>query len=322
MEQLRYHKHTTSHFSHHTEGESGLVMEEAAVMGGEGKRITMVIKNHGHHPIRLWKGTHLGCLEPVSLVEAEQEPNATCIHTGGLELANEGKDQTEHKPEPHVATLSVEADLQIWFKCLLSTLNLRITHLTDSECSKLLDTLKKNIDVFALDPSELRTTSLVSHDIDTGQSPPIRQGLRRIPFALRKRVDEMIHDMLKQGVITGSRSPWASPIVLVKKKDGDHHFCVDYRRLNQVTKLGVFPLPRANDTLDLLAGTKFFTALDLAYGYWQVPVDPKAREKTAFVTYSGLYEFKKMPFGLVNALAMSYGDCTRRAGYRLLPGIP
>ena len=87
-------------------------------------------------------------------------------------------------------------------------------------------------------------------------------------------------------------------MVLVSKKDGGLHFCIDYRQLNQVTKLDEFPLPRIDDTLDQLAGAKFFTTLDLATGYWQVATDPSDQEKTAF---TGLYEFKKMPFGLVNA---------------------
>ena len=122
-----------------------------------------------------------------------------------------------------------------------------------------------------------------------------------MPFALRRKVDELVQEMLDQEVIEPSGSPWASPIVLVQKKDGGVRFCVDYRRLNQVMKLDEFPLPRIDDTLDLLTGSCYFSALDLALGYWQVAMDPNSKEKTAFTTFSGLYQFRKMPFGLVNA---------------------
>ena len=109
--------------------------------------------------------------------------------------------------------------------------------------------------------------------------------------------------MLGQGVVSPSRSPWSSPVVLVTKKDGSTRCCVDYRQLNSATKTDVFPLPRVDDSLYQLANSLFFTTLDLASGYWQVLVDANSREKTAFVTHSGLYEFAVMPFGLKNAPA-------------------
>ena len=113
----------------------------------------------------------------------------------------------------------------------------------------------------------------------------------------------MVSEMLERDLIQPSKSPWASPIVVVAKKDGSTRFCVDYRRLNSVTKMDVFPLPRIYDCLDQLAHCKYFTTLDLASGFWQVKMEPSSVEKTAFVTHSGLFEFHVMPFGLCNAPA-------------------
>ena len=104
--------------------------------------------------------------------------------------------------------------------------------------------------------------------------------------------------MLEKGIIEPSSSPWSSPIVLVKKKDGSTRFCIDYRKLNHVTIKDSYPLPRIDDSLDALGNAKWFSTLDLASGYWQVAVDPKDAPKTAFVTTSGLYQFKVMAFGL------------------------
>uniref|UniRef100_A0A5S6R4Y5 RNA-directed DNA polymerase n=1 Tax=Trichuris muris TaxID=70415 RepID=A0A5S6R4Y5_TRIMR len=107
--------------------------------------------------------------------------------------------------------------------------------------------------------------------------------------------------MLRQGVIEPAHGPWASPVVMVRKKDGSHRFCVDYRRLNEVTNKDAYPLPRIDDTLQLLDGAKWFSTLDLASGFWQVAVHSEDRAETAFCMPTGLYQFNVMPFGLCNA---------------------
>ena len=102
--------------------------------------------------------------------------------------------------------------------------------------------------------------------------------------------------MLDRAVIQPSCSPWASPVVLVPKKNGSLRFCIDYRKVNSVTRKDAYPLPCVDDTLDTLAGSKWFSTLDLLSGYWQVEVNPDDRGKTAFCTHKGLLEFRVMPF--------------------------
>ena len=155
--------------------------------------------------------------------------------------------------------------------------------------------------VFSLDEGERGETDLVEFHIHTGDTVPLRQRPRRMPFAVRKEVARQLELMQNTRVIQPSTSPWASPVVSVRKKDGSHRFCVDYRRLNAVTKLDSYPLPRIDDLLDQLAQTRYFTSLDLASGYWQIRVHQDSVPKTAFITPQGLYEFRVMPFGLTNA---------------------
>ena len=158
-------------------------------------------------------------------------------------------------------------------------------------------------DIMADSPDMLGRTGALQHFIETGSAIPIRQQARRVPLPRRETVHKLLQEMLSRNVISPSKSPWASPIVLVKKKDGSTRFCVDYRKVNEITRKDAYPLPRVDDSLDTLAGSKWFTTLDLKSGYWQVEVDPEHREKTAFCTQEGLFEFNVMPFGLCNAPA-------------------
>ena len=177
------------------------------------------------------------------------------------------------------------------------------SNLSTAQKEELQLLLLENADLFSKSTDDLGQTGMVQHKIDTGTSMPIRQPPRRLPLAQREEADNAVQDMYKQGLIEPSESPWASPIVLVRKKDGSLRFCVDYRALNSVTRKDSYPLPRIDDTLDTLAGMTLFSTLDLKSGYWQVKLEPRDKEKTAFSTGKGLWQFKVMPFGLCNAPA-------------------
>ncbi len=143
----------------------------------------------------------------------------------------------------------------------------------------------------------------VKHVIDTGDSQPIRTKLRKSSPLEDKIIKEEVEKMLANGVIRRSKSPWAAPVVLVTKKDGSIRFCVDFRKLNAVTKKDRYPLPHAEVLMNKLRGMKCFTGIDLASGYWQVEIKEEDKEKTAFICSKGLFEFNCMPFGLANAPA-------------------
>ena len=139
----------------------------------------------------------------------------------------------------------------------------------------------------------LGQTNLVKHKIDTGEHPPIKIPPRRLGW---RALNEEVNKMLSKGVIEPSDSPWSSPPVLVRKKDSTHHFCVDYRKVNGVTRRDAYPLPRIDDCLDCLADAKWFCTLDLSSGYWQIAMEEGDKGKTAFTTPRGHYQFKVMPF--------------------------
>ena len=181
---------------------------------------------------------------------------------------------------------------------------LKIDSLPDSAAhkSQLLALASKYLDIFAESDSDVGITDLAFHEIDTGDVRPLRQPVRRIPYGeMRAAVEHEVDKLVNADIARVSTSPWASPVVMVRKKDGGWRMCVDYRRLNSVTKFDSFPLPRLDEALDAFAGATVFSSLDLAMAYHQVPVKPSDVEKTAFVTHVGLFEMSKMPFGLCNA---------------------
>ena len=141
---------------------------------------------------------------------------------------------------------------------------------------------------------------MVEHDIDTGDARPIKQLPRRPPLAARESEDKILEEMLATGVIEPLTSSWASPVCLVKK-DGTFRFCIDYRRVNAVSKKDAYPIPDNQDALDNLRGSQYFATIDLLSGYWQLGMTDRAKERSAFCTRRGLFHFTRMPFGLSGA---------------------
>lgn len=147
-------------------------------------------------------------------------------------------------------------------------------------------------------PSIIKAT--IQHAIDTGIHPPVYTPPYRVSYRDEQIQREEIDKLLKQGIIEESTSPWSSPIVLVRKKDGSVRFCIDFRKLNNITTKDAFPIPRIDDIFDHLSKAEYYTTIDFKAGYFQVGLDPKDRPKTAFSTRDEHYQFTVLPQGVSN----------------------
>jgi transposase InsO family protein len=176
---------------------------------------------------------------------------------------------------------------------------------SDFECSpeeaeQLCELLSAFPELFPQNDLDTGRTTGVKHTIPDGDVP-VNQPFRRIPPNQLEEVKQHIQQLLEKDIIQPSSSPYGSPIVLVRKKNGELRLCVDYRKLNRNTRKDAYPLPRIEESLDALKGSAYFSTMDLASGYYQVEMDEAHRHKTAFTTPFGLFEYKRMPFGLCTA---------------------
>ena len=267
---------------------------------GSRKKVMVVIKNLTAQPITIPARTEL-----CKLVEAEldvQMPDAGDFKSHGnsrnSDTSNDDSSQqsnsrAEDYENPEKDSMTKEEFLTM-FKFE--------DDMAEEHREKLKQFLWKWKDVFSKDDLDIGRTSLLRHRIDLSDEKPFRIRHRRIPPAMYEEVRKHLKQMLEAGVIRRSYSPWASPVVLVKKKDGSLRFCIDFRELNKRTIPDAHSIPRIDESLDALTGAKWFSSLDLKAGYWQVEVEEEHKERTAFsVGPLGFYECNTMPFGLTNA---------------------
>ena len=176
--------------------------------------------------------------------------------------------------------------------------------LTEDQVTRVRQFLGEWSDVFSANDLDIGFTSVVKHKINLTDDQPFKQRHRKIPASMYNEVKQHLQELLDAGVIRKSHSPWASNIVLVRKKDKSLRLCVDYRQLNKRTIRDAYALPRINDLLDSLGGAKYFSVLDMKSGYHQVGIEPSHKPRTAFtVGPLGFYEYNRLPFGLSNAPA-------------------
>ena len=172
--------------------------------------------------------------------------------------------------------------------------------LTPRQKQDLTELLQEHRPVFATEPGY---TNLIEHPILTMPGKKVKLRPYRVPEARKEAIKEEVKKMLEAGIIEESRSEWCSPIVLIPKPDGTVRFCNDFRQLNSISQFDAYPMPRVDELIERLGTARFISTLDLTKGYWQVPLAPEAKEKTAFATPDGLFQYRRLPFGLHGAPA-------------------
>ena len=255
----------------------GIHVSRTLVPHDSWSNIPVLVMNVKKEPISLKCNTVMSTLQEVDVVGEEQQNISSEIQDGSA-----GKDNVI--PE--------------FLQKMLDGVDPSIP---ESTCLALEAILLRHVGVFSKDENDLGETNIMMHHIDTGDARPVRQPLRRYPATHVEAISEHVDSMLKQGTIEPASSPWASNVVLVKKKDGSFRCCVDYLQLNSVTRKDIYPLPRIDDCLDAMSSATLFSTFDLRSSYHQIQVAPQDRDKTTFICLRGMYRYRNMPFGLCNA---------------------
>lgn len=203
-----------------------------------------------------------------------------------------------------VWTFSGEPDREFEFESILGPEGLEIctpiAKLTGDQADRLEKFLSMQVPRLREAPG---LTHLITHKIEVGDALPIKQRYRTFTPIIRDWVYREVDRLLEADVIEPSASEWNTPIVMVPKPNGTYRFCLDFRKVNEVSKKDAYPLPFMSNILDCLRSANYISTLDLSQAFHQIPLEPESREITAFtVPYRGLFHFKRMPFGLTNGL--------------------
>ena len=225
----------------------------------ESGKIPVRIINLKNEDVTIFKNTRLDCIESVSKEDDAQKINRIYDDNGSRHI-----------------------------KCITDAIMNRDSIDIDIESKKaVIKIITEFKEIFSKDNYDIGHCPILKHEIDVFDAKPIAQPLRRAPLHLEKKIDDMIQELEEKGIIRESSSPWSSPIVVVQKKSGDIRLCIDYRKLNSVTKRPIHPISDNQQLFDSLVGLKYFSALELSSCYYNVEIEESDREKAAFATRKG-----------------------------------
>ncbi|CAC5404352.1 Transposon Ty3-I Gag-Pol polyprotein,Transposon Ty3-G Gag-Pol polyprotein [Mytilus coruscus] len=282
-----------------------------------GQKVLILLPTHTSKLLASWKGPFV-VSDKVSPVDYKVKVRGKdkVFHVNMLKLWHERVDDNEDNSVPTdiaaclniISGLTTDDDtddsemstaVALVLKRKESVDDVKISpELTDEERQQLKELLSEYDAIFSEVP---KVTNIIEHRVVTKTDEPIYKRSYPLLYALRDKVKQEINDMLTAGIVEPSNSPYAFPIVLIKKKDNTLRFCVDYRDLNKQTIFDPILMPRMDEVLNKVSRAKYISKIDLTKGYWQVPLDKDSRQKSAFITPFGHYQFTVTPFGMMNS---------------------